>query len=180
MKAREAIARRCVRGSVGASLNMRRERLRFGSASQRSGFGAGYRGCSGRGQAGGCWSGACRGVVGAQRVFLKRSSRKRDESERQALHAAVLTSLDEALDGVVSARRAEGQRLGVALGEIIGGIDGHVSQVREENARRDGFAEGAFGRPSARNLWKVALRLIPNVFIRKQSLLPRVVTSRRK
>jgi uncharacterized protein (TIGR00255 family) len=134
LKAREAIARRFQRGSLQASLSVIRNessgdvRLNEQVLCEVLKAAERIRALTG---------GAAPTVEGllALRGVLEFGERQTTDEEAEAVCAGMLTTLNEALDGVAAARRAEGGRLTTVISDQLSEIERIVAAVTVSPAR---------------------------------------------
>lgn len=133
MPAREAVAKKLVRGNVAATLSVRREalqgQLRLNEAALAQVLSAAerVRQLTGSGPV------SVEGLLGIKGVL--ETTDEDDASASSAVPAAMLQSFVEAIDGLAAARAAEGARLSEVIQVQLGEIERLVSFVEQAPAR---------------------------------------------
>lgn len=133
MPAREAVAKKLARGNVSATLSVRREavqgqlRLNEATLAQVVSAAERVRALTGAGPV------SVEGLLAVKGVL--ETADEEDETASAVVHAAMLQSLVEAIDGLAAARGAEGARLADVIIAQLGEIERLVTFVEMSPAR---------------------------------------------
>lgn len=129
MKARDAVTRQFVRGSISASLNMRRDGNEGNIRINEEALGQVIKAAIRVGDLVKVADMRPEGLLALKGV-IESVEQAEDEAQRERLAREVLGSLETALQGVAIARRGEGQRLTDALGVHIDEVEDTVASIR--------------------------------------------------